>query len=164
MYGGVINYQLGPRTPNSDQVYILSLPAFQWVQATYPPRFSRALHTCHSTKNTNQMIIIGGVDPTNDTAFTGSADTGAEPIDPWPEGIAIFDMTALKFKDSYESNAKQYETPELIKLFYNDTSVGLKFLFFFFASCLLSIDNPWSYDISSYFSSAHDMHLSGRTY
>lgn len=122
MYGGIINYELGPRTPNSDQVYILSLPAFQWFKAIYPPGSSRALHTCHTT-NTNQMIIIGGVDPSNDTIFSGSADSGSEPVDPWPEGIGIFDMTALKFKDSYEANAKQYETPELIKLFYNDTSV-----------------------------------------
>ena len=69
------------------------------------------------------MIIIGGVDPGNDTIFAGSADSGSEPEDPWPEGIGIFDMTALKFKGSYEADAKQYETPELIKRFYNDTSV-----------------------------------------
>ena len=124
MYGGVINYEIGPGTPNSDQVYILSLPAFRWFKATFPPRFSRALHTCHTTNNTNQMIIIGGVDPTNDTVFIASADYGGEPIDPWPEGIAIFDMTALKFKDSYEANGDKYETPDLIKRFYNDTSVG----------------------------------------
>lgn len=62
MYGGVINYELGPHTSNSDQVYILSLPAFQWFKATYPPGFSRALRACHTT-NMNQMIIIGGTDP-----------------------------------------------------------------------------------------------------
>ena len=78
------------------------------------------------------MIIIGGVDPSNDTIFSGSADSGSEPVDPWPEGIGIFDMTALKFKDSYEANAKQYETPELIKQFYNDTSVN-------------STPRPWHY-------------------
>ena len=71
------------------------------------------------------MIIVGGVDPSNDTRFTGWADNGDEPVDPWPEGIGIFDMTALKFKDIYEANAKQYESPEPIKLFYNDTSANL---------------------------------------
>lgn len=121
MYGGVIDYKIGPGTANSDQVYILSLPAFHWFQAIYPQGFSRALHTCHTT-NTNQMIIVGGVDPSNDTRFTGSADSGYEPVDPWAEGIGIFDMTALKFKDSYEAGAKQYETPESIRRFYNDTS------------------------------------------
>ena len=81
------------------------------------------------------MIIIGGVDPTNDTIFSGSADSGTEPMDPWPEGIGIFDMTALKFKDSYEAKAKQYETPDLIKRFYNnDKSVRFFFLIFFLNS------------------------------
>ena len=124
MYGGIVNYELGPNAANSDQVYVLSLPAFQWFKAIYPPGFSRALHTCHTT-NTNQMIIVGGVDPSNDTRFTGWADNGDEPVDPWPEGIGIFDMTALKFKDFYEANAKQYETPESIKRFYNDKSGNL---------------------------------------
>lgn len=124
MYGGVINYEIGPNTSNSDQVYILSIPAFQWFQAVYPPAFSRAIHTCHTT-NTNQMIIIGGVDPTNDTFEVGDADCGDEPMDPWAEGIGIFDMTTLKFKDSYESKAKPYEPPEVIKSFYRDKSAKL---------------------------------------
>lgn len=125
MYGGVINDQVGPNTVNSDQVYILSIPAFQWFQAVYPPAFSRALHTCHTTNN-NQMIVIGGVDPTNDdTTWVGSADNGAEPRDPWAEGIGIFDMTTLKFKDSYESKAKPYEPPEVIQSFYKDKSAEL---------------------------------------
>ena len=119
MYGGVINYQIGPNSVNSDQVYILSIPAFRWFQAVYPPAFSRAAHTCHTT-NTNQMIIIGGVDPTNDTLWVGYADDGDEPRDPWAEGIGIFDMTTLKFKDSYESKAKPYEPPEVIRSFYSD--------------------------------------------
>ena len=71
------------------------------------------------------MIIVGGVDPSNDTRYTGEADAGLEAVDPWPEGIGIFDMTALKFKDFYEANAKKYQTPEPIKRFYNDTSVYL---------------------------------------
>lgn len=56
------------------------------------------------------MIIIGGVDPDADPV--GAADGGDEPRDPWAEGIGIFDMTTLKFKDSYESKAKPYEPPE----------------------------------------------------
>lgn len=70
------------------------------------------------------MIIIGGVDPRSDTRWVGEADNGAEAPDPWPEGIGIFDMTTLKFKDFYEANANQYETPESIKTFYNDKSAN----------------------------------------
>lgn len=124
MYGGVINYQVGSDAVNSDQVYILSIPAFQWFQAVYPPAFSRASHTCHATK-TNQMMIIGGVDPTNDTRWVGFVDNGLEPRDPWAEGIGIFDMTTLTFKDSYDSKAKPYEAPEMIKSFYKDKSAKL---------------------------------------
>lgn len=52
------------------------------------------------------MIIIGGVDPDADPV--GAADGGDEPRDPWAAGIGIFDMTTLKFKDSYEFKAKPY--------------------------------------------------------
>lgn len=117
-----VDYRVGPKAENSDQVYILSIPAFQWFQANYPPAHSRAIHTCHSTK-TNQMIIIGGVDPTHDITWVGDADWEDEPRDPWAEGIGVFDMTALKFKDSYEANTKPYEPPEMIQSFYNDKSV-----------------------------------------
>lgn len=65
------------------------------------------------------------MDPSNDTSYTGETDAGLEAVDPWPEEIGIFDMTALKFKDFYEANAKKYQTPEPIKRFYNDTSVYL---------------------------------------
>lgn len=129
MYGGVINYNLGPNGESSDQVYVLSLPAFQWFKAIYPPTYSRALHTCHKT-HTNQMIIVGGVDPRSDTRWVGEADMRAEARDPWPEGIGIFDMTTLKFKNFYEANAKQYETPESIKGFYNDKSAKFNCLIF----------------------------------
>lgn len=69
------------------------------------------------------MIIIGGVDPDADPV--GAADGGDEPRDPWAEGIGIFDMTTLKFKDSYESKAKPYEPPEVIKSFYRNKSAKL---------------------------------------
>ncbi|MCJ1349100.1 hypothetical protein MMC31_007336 [Peltigera leucophlebia] len=68
------------------------------------------------------MIIIGGVNLTNDTDWAGYADSGTEPRDPWAEGIGIFDMTTLTFKDSYEHKAKPYEAPEVIQSFYSDKS------------------------------------------
>ena len=110
--------QVGAITASSDQVYILAIPAFQWFQAPYRSGFSRSTHSCHTT-NTSQMIIIGGVDPTH------RAGSGDEPRDPWAEGIGIFDMTTLKFKDSYESKAKPYEPPEVIKSFYINKSAKL---------------------------------------
>ncbi len=65
------------------------------------------------------MVLIGGVDPRNDTDWIGSADSGDEPADPWTQGISVFDLTYLKFKDCYEANAAPYEPPDIIKQWYS---------------------------------------------
>lgn len=64
---------------------------------------ARRNHHCHAT-NSGQMIIIGGTD------YKLSEDR-----DPWPQGVGVFDMTALNFKDSYQANAGPYKTPDMIK-------------------------------------------------
>lgn len=92
---------------------MLSLPAFRWFQANSTSASPRMRHTCHATK-TRQMIMIGGQDPRNSTP------NGPPPQDPWDQGIAVFDMTALKFKDSYQVNADPYEPPYLVQQYYNN--------------------------------------------
>lgn len=57
------------------------------------------------------MIMIGGHDP----AYQDSE----VPSDPWPQGIGVFDMTVLKFKDSYQANATTYKTPDAIKKYHS---------------------------------------------
>ena len=95
-------------------MYILSLPSFRWFQANYTPTFPRALHRCEAT-NSNQMILIGGLDPTYSVRILGDSPQK----DPWPQGIGVFDMTALEFKTSYQANAGPYKTPDVIRKFYN---------------------------------------------
>lgn len=56
------------------------------------------------------MIMIGGMNPLH--------DVGDQPQDPWDQGIAVFDMTALEFKDSYQSKAGAYEPPYAIRQYY----------------------------------------------
>lgn len=56
------------------------------------------------------MIMIGGQNPTY--PLQG-------PSDPWSQGIGVFDMTALKFKDSYRANAGTYKTPYMIKKYHS---------------------------------------------
>lgn len=41
------------------------------------------------------------------------------PQDPWSQGIAVFDMTALKFQDTYRSKADPYEPPYVVQQYYN---------------------------------------------
>lgn len=114
IYGGVVNDVVGSKNVNSGQVYILSLPSFRWFLANYTTTSSRAAHTCHAT-NSSQMIIIGGMDPTY------SLDTlrNNDEKDPWTQGIGVFNMTALQFKDSYQANAEPYKTPDIIRRFYS---------------------------------------------
>ena len=118
MHGGVIEGNLGPQSTNSDQVYILSLPSFHWFRADYPSTHSRGGHTCHAT-NFNQMIMIGGSDPSTCLGFLGDGDAHNSLPDPWTHAIGVFDMTALKFKDSYQAGAPAYETPDIIKKHYS---------------------------------------------
>jgi hypothetical protein len=53
------------------------------------------------------MIVVGGIPPSIlATYFTK---------DPWPQGLGIFDLTEMKWKDSYDADAAPYVTPQQIK-------------------------------------------------
>ena len=104
MYGGTPN-----PTPSDvadvDQIYILSLPSFTWFQAEYPPLAGRIHHTCHAVNN--QLVAIGGLDPMASGDYNGTAD-------PWPQGLGVFDMNALAWKDSFSAKAPAYTPPDFI--------------------------------------------------
>ena len=42
-----------------------------------------------------------------------------EDEDPFPQGLGIFDMTALKWKGSYDDKAAEYHSPEPVQVFYS---------------------------------------------
>lgn len=139
MHGGVIDNVFGPQTKNSDQVYVLSLPSFQWFRANYKPISPRTGHTCHATAS-GQMIMIGGEDPRYLGPDFGVLDNKA-PFDPWPQGFGVFDMTALRFKDSYQAKAGAYETPDIIKNYHRIEFVQrFDFRYFFFSRLLVAIN------------------------
>lgn len=94
-----------------DAVYVLSLPAFNWQKASYTPRQSRASHTCNLVGN-RQMVIVGGKEPflTHPSQVT----------DIWTQGIGIFDLTAMEWKDQYDAGAAPYVTPDVVKAWYNE--------------------------------------------
>ena len=116
VHGGVINDVYGSQTENSDQMYILSIPSFRWFHANYTSTYSRAGHSCQAT-NSSQMILIGGLDPTYSVHIVGDSPQK----DPWRQGIGVFDMTALEFKNSYQANAGPYKTQDVIRKIYNTT-------------------------------------------
>ena len=114
IHGGIINNSLGPNS-QTDEIYILSLPSFQWFKADYPSLYPRTGHKCVAT-GTSQMVIIGGLDPTEVSdglwkGFNGSAD-------PWPQGLGVFDMTSLQWRSSYTANASHYVPPAMIQQYF----------------------------------------------
>ncbi|KAM0270030.1 hypothetical protein ACHAQH_009578 [Verticillium albo-atrum] len=96
-----------------DDVYILSLPGFVWTKAEYEPRGSRTAHAC-VVAGKRQMISTGGVDDKK-----GSPGIW-EDIDPRPQGLGIFDMTQMKWVDSYDADASAYESPADVQAWYED--------------------------------------------
>lgn len=65
------------------------------------------------------MIMIGGTNPLIDYNASYFLRDDPQPQDPWDQGIAIFDMTDLSFKDSYQVKADLYEPPYAIQQYYN---------------------------------------------
>ncbi|CAG9978383.1 unnamed protein product, partial [Clonostachys byssicola] len=91
---------------NSD-VYILSLPGFNWVNTGATSEQSRIEMGCVAAGNRN-MIVVGGA------KFSGNDST----TDMNSQGLGIFDMTALEWKTKYTPDAGQYETPEVVTKWY----------------------------------------------
>ena len=95
-----------------DEVYVLSLPGFVWTKANYPSENPRTRHRCNARGR--QMIVTGGLNPTRENR---SAVTYGKDI--WTQGIGIFDLTDMAWKDEYDVNAAPYKTPELVKSWYS---------------------------------------------
>jgi hypothetical protein len=58
-----------------------------------------------------QIISTGGMPGTYSTAW------GLK--DPWLEGIGVFDMTELAWKSGYDAGAAAYESPQVVRDWYN---------------------------------------------
>lgn len=113
VYGGSTNTTFDLNHSDDEgylNVYVLSLPAFQWFKSPSTTPVRRACHTCTVIGN-RQMVSIGGRLPSSLQSL------GAEP-DPWGSGIGVFDMTAFEWVDHYDAAAAVYESPEPLKRFY----------------------------------------------
>ncbi|MDI1490944.1 MAG: hypothetical protein OHK93_002149, partial [Ramalina farinacea] len=91
----------------NDAVFVLSLPAFHWEQSTYTNAFGRRRHSCNVIGN-RQMVAVGGQMGWHNHL----------PPDPWDQGLGIFDMSAMEWKDSYDPNAAAYTSPDSVKAYY----------------------------------------------
>ncbi|KAK2028033.1 hypothetical protein LX32DRAFT_640423 [Colletotrichum zoysiae] len=93
-----------------DDVYILSLPGFVWQQADARPQngTARAFMSC-ALAGRRQMIVVGGSDQRESPRGK----------DPFPQGLGIFDVTDLQWKDEYDAEAAEYDSPAVIKSWYS---------------------------------------------
>jgi Kelch motif len=97
--------------PKSDEVFVLSLPGFVWFKADYPHTNAQNMHTCNIVGwGGSQMVVTGGVDLT--------LPDGPAARDSWANGINIFDLSAMRWKDTYEANDVLYQTPSVVRDWY----------------------------------------------
>ena len=119
MYGGNANPNITGNMTTAqisqfnafDEVYVLSLPAFAWFKANYTAVQSRQKHTCEVFRR--QMLSIGGYSTTDN-------NLGHLSTDRFSQGLGIFDLTAMQWSDSYDTDAAPYQTPDVVKAWYRE--------------------------------------------
>ncbi|KAK5165294.1 uncharacterized protein LTR77_009392 [Saxophila tyrrhenica] len=105
VYGGISDDVAGSLSLGSGAVYVLSLPSFHWTRQDDTPQNTRRLHTCNLAGN-RQMIVVGGEIITANSNVTK---------DPWPVGVGVFDLSDMKWRDSYDPSASEYVTPQAVR-------------------------------------------------
>ncbi|VUC31165.1 unnamed protein product, partial [Clonostachys rosea] len=91
-----------------NDVWILSLPAFRWFRGPSDSSV-RIAHRC-AVVGKRQMISVGGLD--------GGTTHGFERNDTVMNGIRLLDMTDLVWRDSYDPSLDEYDSPDIIKEWY----------------------------------------------
>ncbi|KAH0423054.1 kelch repeat protein [Colletotrichum camelliae] len=107
IFGGHVDDLIG-----FGDVWILSLPGFVWARAAYT-KTPRAQMGC-VVAGQRQLITVGGVNPTL------PANQHLSTKDPLDQGLGIFDLTNLQWKTQYDHDADAYDSPDVIKSWYND--------------------------------------------
>jgi len=93
-----------------DQIYVLSLPSFQWFEADYTPTMARFGHSCHVVGyGRRQLLIVGGAPSINSWI-----DTEGNIHDPWSWGLGVWDMTEMRWSDRYDAQAEPYVTSNVV--------------------------------------------------
>lgn len=119
MYAGW-GSNLGSAALPFDEIYILTLPAFEWIKVQYSPAHPRHGHSCHTVGN-RQMLVIGGVDSLADSTSSEAPSLDKATFataDQFTQGLAIFDMSTLTWSSEYDANAAVYEQSTPVKTYY----------------------------------------------
>lgn len=95
---------------SSDEVFVLSLPGFVWFKADYSATSARGMHTCDIVgQGGSQMVVTGGVGP------IVPHYTAENSHDPWTDGINVFDLSSMHWKDGYEPNDTLDQTSSVVR-------------------------------------------------
>ncbi|KAK5660116.1 hypothetical protein OQA88_13585 [Cercophora sp. LCS_1] len=108
---------LGLNSIPYDEAFVLTLPGFYWVKASYPALHPRHGLSCNAVGR-GQILTIGGVDTTKnggDNPYEATFDTP----DPFERGLAIFDMGTLSWRDKYVAKPGSYAAAPDIRAYYN---------------------------------------------
>ncbi|KAF4889657.1 Kelch repeat-containing protein [Colletotrichum fructicola] len=107
IFGGHVDGRIG-----FGDIWILSLPGFVWARAAYT-KTPRAQMGC-VVAGRRQLITVGGVDP---TLLSSQLLSTKDPLD---QGLGIFDLTKLQWKTQYDHDAAAYDSPDVIKSWYDN--------------------------------------------
>lgn len=96
----------------SDEVYVLTLPGFNFLKASSTSSTARFNHACVRIGK-RHMLSVGG------TRRQRFPESWLEK-DAWSRGLGVFDMTQMSWVHRYNDSAEQYESPEVVKKWYNE--------------------------------------------
>ncbi|KAK0644772.1 hypothetical protein DIS24_g8518 [Lasiodiplodia hormozganensis] len=113
---------LGTASIPYDQIYILTLPAFHWIKVDYTPTHTRHALTCHPVGGA-QILTIGGVNSASEDNSGTIYQSTFDDKDEYTQGLAIFDLSTLEWKDEYNANASPYTQSNLVRTFYSQKHV-----------------------------------------
>jgi hypothetical protein len=97
-----------------DDVYVLSLPSFTWtkVYSGHSPRFG---HTCHRAGQRQMMAVGGSLDASMYAVETSGIIPELSGIKcDRREGVALFDLSTLKWGSSFDPHAPDYQIPKKV--------------------------------------------------
>ena len=113
---------LGSRAIPYDELYVLSLPSFNWFRADYLPANPRHGLTCEHIGG-GQIVTIGGVS----TVTNGPDDLYKDvfnPVDTFTQGLGIFDLSTMTWTTGYTAGRTAYNLSSTIQRYYDNKYVS----------------------------------------
>lgn len=90
---------------------MLTIPGFQWFRLSGADLAQgREFTTCESVGR--HLVMVGGV------AEAGKGGWNVESKDPWIQGVGVFDMAELQWRDTYSPAMAEYDSPPVVQDWY----------------------------------------------